>query len=224
MTDPPIRRLGVLGGTFDPIHHGHLIAAAELHHALALDRVLLVPNADPPHKPGVPVSSTEDRLAMIRLAIAGVPWLRIDTIELDRGGRSFTVDTLRALAARDTDVQLVFLMGEDSLRDLPTWRQPEKIVALAELGVATRPGVAVDLDAILSRLPAAEGRVHVVETPEIGIASRDIRLRVAGGRPIAFQVPPAVEAYIEQRRLYRDREDQLSNSPPWIGPRCRGEV
>ena len=213
MSDPPLRRLGILGGTFDPIHHGHLIAAAELRHALALDRVLLVPNADPPHKPGVPVSTAEDRLAMIRLAIAGVPWLEIDTIELDRGGRSYTVDTLRALAAREPRSLLLFLMGEDSLRDLPRWHRPEEIVALADLGVATRPGVVVDVDAILSTLPAARDRVHLVEIPQIGIASRDIRVRVAGGRPIAFQVPPLVESYIERRRLYQDdRTDAVGSN------------
>lgn len=195
-------RIGLLGGTFDPIHLGHLIAAVELRHALGLNRVLLIPNAAPPHKPGLPISSSADRIAMLRLAIADIPWLAIDTIELDRGGLSYTVDTLASLKIRLAPAALVFLMGEDSLLDLPTWRNPEEIVALAEIGVATRPGVVVDLDAVYRAVPRAHGRLHVVEIPEIGIASRDIRQRVVDGRPIAFQVPEAVERYIRDHRLY----------------------
>ena len=196
-------KIGLLGGTFDPIHYGHLIAAAELQHALHLDRVLLIPNAAAPHKPDVPVSSAEDRVAMLRLAIANVPWLAVDTIELERGGLSYTVETLRALTSRLASATLFFLMGEDSLRDLSTWREPEEIVALAELGVATRPGVLVDLETLYREIPRARGRVHLVEIPEIGIASRDLRQRVIDGRPISFQVPESVERYIRQHRLYR---------------------
>src|SRR5688500_4118067 len=184
MIDDSAHRLGVHGCTLDPIHLGHLIAASELRHALALDRVLLVPNADPPHKPGVPISPASDRLAMIRLAIAGVSWLEIETIEVDRGGRSYSVDTLKALSDRESSARLFFLMGEDSLGDLPTWHRPHDIVALAELGVATRPTVVVDLDAVFAQVPGARGRTHLVTIPQIGIASRDIRSRIAGGQPI----------------------------------------
>jgi nicotinate-nucleotide adenylyltransferase len=196
-------RIGLLGGTFDPIHHGHLIAAAELRHALGLERVLLIPNAAPPHKPGVPVSSAEDRVAMLRLAIENVTWLAVDTIELERGGLSYTVDTLNSLNARLAPATLFFLMGEDSLRDLSTWKDPDAIVTLAHLGVATRPGVVVNLESVYRAVPRARGRVHLVQIPEIGIASRDIRQRVVDGRPITFQVPEAVERYIRQQRLYR---------------------
>jgi nicotinate-nucleotide adenylyltransferase len=196
-------RIGVLGGTFDPIHHGHLIAAAELRHALRLDRVLLVPNASPPHKPGVPVSNASDRLAMLELVAAETTWLAIDTIELDRGGLSYTVDTLRALVDKLAPATLFFLMGEDSLRDLPIWWKPHEIVTLAELGVATRPGVTLELEAVYTAVPGARGRVHLVAIPDIGIAARDLRERVADGRPIAFQVPSAVERYIRERGLYR---------------------
>jgi nicotinate-nucleotide adenylyltransferase len=201
--DPARLRIGVLGGTFDPIHHGHLIAAAELRHALRLDRVLLVPNASPPHKPGVPVSPAAERLAMLELAIQGTTWLGIDRIELERGGSSYTVDTLEALTRSTPHASFVFLMGKDSLRDLPTWRDPGRIVELAEIGVASRPDVAVDLDAIYPLIPNARGRVTVVEIPEVSIASRDLRRRVAEGRPITFQVPAAVERFIQERRLYR---------------------
>jgi nicotinate-nucleotide adenylyltransferase len=203
MTEPAHPRLGILGGTFDPIHHGHLIAAAELRHALRLDRVLLVPNAHPPHKPGVPLSAAEDRVAKLELAIEGVPWLAVDRMELERGGRSYTVETLAALAERLPEATLVFLMGEDSLRDLPTWREPERIVELAELGVASRPRVTVDQTGLYAAIPNARGRVSIVEIPEMAIASRDLRQRVAEGRPISFQVPGAVERYIVEHGLYR---------------------
>jgi nicotinate-nucleotide adenylyltransferase len=197
-------RVGVFGGTFDPIHHGHLIAVAELRFALKLDRVALVPNNSPPHKPGIPVSSAVHRLAMLRLATEGVPWLEIDQLELERGGPSFTVDTLAELTIRRPATGLVFLMGEDSLRDLPTWREPGRIVELAELGVATRSGVELELEDLYARVPGARDRVEVVEIPDVSIASRDLRRRVAEGRPIAFQVPRSVERYVTEHRLYRE--------------------
>ena len=195
-------RVGLFGGTFDPVHHGHMIAAAELRFALKLDRVALVPNSSPPHKPGVPVSSAVHRLAMLRLAIQGVPWLELDPIELEREGPSYTVDTVSELASRYPSTTFVFLMGEDSLRDLPTWREPDRIVELAELGVATRPGVAVNLDDLYARIPGARGRVAVVEIPDVSIASRELRRRVAEGRPISFQVPRLVERYVIENQLY----------------------
>lgn len=200
-------RLGIFGGTFDPIHHGHLIAATELRHALGLDRVLLVPNATPPHKPGVVVSDAADRVAMLELAIEGVPWLGIDTVELDRAGPSYTVDTLRLLQRRFSPATLVFLVGEDSLRDLPTWRNPSEIVTRAELGVASRPGVESRLEDVFCAIPEARGRVRLVEIPDVAIASRDLRGRVAEGRPISFQVPTQVERYIAARSLYRGTSD-----------------
>jgi nicotinate-nucleotide adenylyltransferase len=196
-------RVGLFGGTFDPVHHGHLIAVAELRFALELDRVALIPNASPPHKPGLPLSPAEHRLAMLRLAIQGVPWLEIDPIEVERAGTSFTVDTLSELTNRHPATTFVFLMGEDSLRDLPTWREPERIVGLAELGVATRPGVVLDLEDLYARIPSARGRVAVVEIPDVSIASRDLRRRVAEGRPITFQVPRPVERYLTDHRLYQ---------------------
>lgn len=196
-------RIGIFGGTFDPVHHGHLIAVAELRYALGLDRVHLVPNAAPPHKPGTPIGTTEHRLAMLRLAIAGTSWLEIDIIELERGGLSYTVDTLHTLAARLAPAELVFLMGEDSLRDLPDWHNPAVLVTLAHLGVATRPGIVLDVESVYRAIPGARNRIRLVETPQMGIASRDLRQRVADGRPISFQVPAAVERYIVDHGLYR---------------------
>jgi nicotinate-nucleotide adenylyltransferase len=198
------RRIGVLGGTFDPIHHGHLILASELRDALTLDSVLLVPNAQSPFKPGDTISSGVHRAAMLEMVAAETSWLELSTIELTRGGVSYTIDTLRSLHVSYPAGTLVFLMGADSLIDLPRWREPVEILRLADIGVASRPGIAVDIDAVVDRLPAARGRVTIVPTPLISISGTDIRYRVRAGRPIAFHVPPIVEDYIRARRLYLD--------------------
>jgi nicotinate-nucleotide adenylyltransferase len=202
-------RIGILGGTFDPIHLGHLIIATELRAALRLDRVRFVPAADPPHKPDQRLTPSGDRVAMIQCAIAGHSEFEIDVIELERPGPSFTNDTLVELHRREPDADFVFLMGADSLRDLPTWRAPERILALAEIGVALRPDVELDLAEIYVTLPSALGRVTVVPVPLIGISSRDLRQRAREGRPLAFQVPEAVAQYILEHQLY-----QSSNLKP----------
>lgn len=196
-------RVGVFGGTFDPIHLGHLIVASEVRHALALDRVLFVPAGRPPHKPEQPISDDVDRLAMLRLALAGNPAFEISTVDLERPGPSYTADLLAILGEGLAPAELVFLMGEDSLQALPTWHQPGRIATLAELGVATRPGVPLDLDAVYRAVPETRGRVRLVPSPAIDVSSHDLRRRVATGAPIAYQVPAAVEAYIAARGLYR---------------------
>jgi nicotinate-nucleotide adenylyltransferase len=197
------RRIGVLGGTFDPVHIGHLIVATELKHALDLEHVLVVPAGDPPHKPDQPLSPSADRVRMLELALEGRHGFSIDPVDLERAGPSYTKDTLEQLKARHPSDQLVFLMGEDSLRDLTLWKEPERILELAEIGVGCRPEVDLDLEEIYRALPAARGRLTVVDVPLIGVSSRDIRRRVAAGEPIAFQVPAAVEQYIYERGLYR---------------------
>jgi len=196
-------RIGIFGGTFDPVHVGHLIVAADLRHALRLDRVLFVPAGRPPHKDADLVSADGDRLAMLELALADDPLAEISTVDLERPGPSYTVDLLAILRHRLPDARLVFLMGEDSLRDLPTWRRPNEIARLADFGVAARPGVAFDPEATYARVPAARGRVSVVETIQISISSSDIRRRVRTRAPIRHQVPRVVEEYIAERGLYR---------------------
>jgi nicotinate-nucleotide adenylyltransferase len=198
---PP--RIGVFGGTFDPPHLGHLIIATELRHALSLDRVLFAPAGRPPHKEGQIVGADGHRLAMLRLALAGSPEFEVSTVDLDRSGPSYTADTLAHLQDQLGPAQLVFLMGEDSLRDLPTWHEPNLVASRAELGVARRPGVVFDSTAVYAAVPVARGRVHIVEVPEIYISSSDLRRRVANGLPIRFQVPRAVEEYIFSHGLYR---------------------
>jgi nicotinate-nucleotide adenylyltransferase len=200
-------RIGVFGGSFDPVHTGHLIMATELRFALKLDVVLFVPAGRPPHKPDMHITDDHHRLAMLKLALDGAPRFRIHTVDLDRAGPSYTVDTLAILRRELDPAQLVFLMGADSLRDLPTWHDPNRIAAQAELGVARRPGVALDLTAIERAIPAARGRVHLVDIPEIQISSSDLRCRVAAGQPIAYQVPRPVEDYIVSARLYLDEPE-----------------
>jgi nicotinate-nucleotide adenylyltransferase len=194
----------VLGGTFDPVHNGHLHIAQELRQALGLDAVVWVPAGRPPHKTGQIVSSDRDRLAMLELALAGSPTDEISTIDIDRAGPSFTADMLELLQQRLAPATLVFLMGEDSLRDLPTWRDPARILRLAELAVAGRPGIEADLEALAAAIPGFDGRVHIVPAVEVPYSSSDIRDRVRAGQPISGLVPEAVERYILDHGLFRD--------------------
>ena len=196
------RRIGVLGGTFDPVHNGHLHIARELREALGLERVLWVPAGRPPHKTGQIVSSDRDRLAMLELALADSPLDEINTIDIDRAGPSYTADTLEHLREEVSPATLVFLMGEDSLRDLPTWHDPERILRAAELAVAGRPGIDVNLDALTQAIPALNGRVHLALTAEVPVSSSDIRQRVRENRCIQGLVPPRVESYIREHGLY----------------------
>ena len=195
-------RIGIFGGTFDPVHVGHLIIAAECLHVLGLQRVAFVPSGNPPHKPDQLLSAHADRLAMLELAIFERPNLVVDPIEFERPGPSFTVETLRELRKRDKESDFVFIMGADSLRELHLWRDPGGIIEQAEIAVARRPGVAIDLVDVERRVPGASARVHIVDVPLIGVSSSDIRRRVAAAEPISFQMPWKVETYIRERRLY----------------------
>jgi nicotinate-nucleotide adenylyltransferase len=195
-------RIGVLGGTFDPVHNGHLHIAETLRTALNLDRILWVPAGRPPHKSDQIVSSDLDRLAMLELALAGSAADEISTIDVDRCGPSYTADTLEILAGRYPSARLFFLMGEDSLRDLPTWHRPERILRVAELAVAGRPGVETDLESLELQIPGIGKRVHVVPTEEVAISSSEVRRRVSQNQSISGLVPAIVEAYIRDHRLY----------------------
>ena len=207
MTSPgQPRRIGVLGGTFDPVHNGHLAIAQALRTALGLDRVVWVPAGRPPHKTGQIVSKDRDRLAMLELALAGLETDEISTIDLDRSGPSYTADTLEILAERFSPARLFFLMGEDSLRDLPTWHDPERLLRVAELAVAARPGVDADLESVARQILAVRRRVHLVPTQEIAISSSEIRRRVRENQPIQGLVPAPVETYIRDHGLYSARE------------------
>jgi nicotinate-nucleotide adenylyltransferase len=196
------RRIGILGGTFDPVHNGHLYITNALRAALDLERVVWVPAGRPPHKTGQIVSSDRDRLAMLELALAGSATDQISTIDIERSGPSYTADTLEILAERFAPARLFFLMGEDSLRDLPTWHDPERLLKAAELAVAARPEVDADLESVMRRVPTVQGRVHLIPTKEVAISSSDIRRWVGEHQSIQGLVPAAVEAYIRDHGLY----------------------
>jgi len=191
-------RLGVFGGTFDPIHLGHLIVASHVREVMHLDRMVFVPASIPPHKRGNEISPGDKRLAMIRAAVKDDPLATVSRIELDRGGISYTIDTLRALKAMHPGVQLTLLIGMDNVSDFRSWKSPEAILEEAAVVVMTRPGYE----------PGPKDKpwlrhMELCEVPFIGISARDIRRRVANGKSIRYLVPEAVERYIQRHGLYR---------------------
>jgi nicotinate-nucleotide adenylyltransferase len=195
-------RLGLLGGTFDPPHYGHLLAAQEVAWRLNIDRVLFLPARQNPLKRGEASSSAEDRCEMVALAVADNPSFELSRLDLDRPPPSYTADLLRAL--QSPEHELFFLVGADILPELPKWREPQQIVQLARLVVVNRPGAPPpDLERVETVLPGVRERVERVQIPGVDVSSREIRKRVAAGRPIRYLTPPAVERYIIDRRLYR---------------------
>jgi nicotinate-nucleotide adenylyltransferase len=200
-------RIGVFGGTFDPVHLGHLILAEQCRDQGRLDLVLFIPAARPPHKQEQPLTPFGRRAEMLALAVAGQPAFRVDELEKDRAGPSYTADTLAELRRRHSGAELFLLVGADTLHDLPGWREPARIVEQAGLLVVERPGWAQPspewLRVALGLPEGAPLRQQVIESPLIHIASRDLRRRVAEGRTIRYLVPRAVEAYIADKHLYR---------------------
>jgi nicotinate-nucleotide adenylyltransferase len=197
------RRIGVMGGTFDPIHHGHLVAAEEARWQFDLDRVVFVPTGQPWQKP-VGVSPAEDRYQMTVLATASNPDFTVSRLEVDHPGPTYTVDTLRRLRSQHPeDTRLFFIIGADAVLQILTWKEPDQVLAQAEFIAATRPGF--DLDHLVGQLPGAAGRVHRMEIPALAISSSDIRARVARGAPIQYLVPDGVARYIHKHALYQPR-------------------
>ncbi len=196
-------RLGVLGGTFDPIHIGHLILGEEARFLLDLDQVLLAPAADPPHKRGQGKSPAEHRVRMIELAIAGNPYLALSRVDVDRPGPHYTLDMVRLLQEQyGPGANLYFLMGLDSLADLPTWHRPLELMQTCTLVALSRPGADFDWDALEAALPGVRSRVIVLPMPLLQISGSDLRARVREGRPLRYQVLPQVEQYIREQQLY----------------------
>ena len=198
-------KLGVLGGTFNPPHIGHLVCAQEAHDQLGLDRVVLMPAGQPPHKAIAADPGAEARHELCRLAIGGDERFAVSRLELDRPGRSWTVDTLKSLHDESPQDDLTFIVGGDMARSLPTWREPEAVLELATLAVAERAGAErEDIRGELRALPTARGeRVRFFDMPRVDVSSSLVRERVATGRPIRYLVPDAVADAIAQNGWYR---------------------
>ena len=211
-------RVAVLGGSFNPIHYGHLLLADDVLEQLALDRVLFVPAAAPPHKPASLLAPADARFEMVRRAIAGHPRFAVSDVELRRAGPSYTVDTLRELAAGGDE--LFYVIGSETFLDLLTWREPQQIAALARLVVIPRTGSAFDTEGaaaqkVLLEIGVQGGFVHagggpppargvlIVHATSLPLSSSDLRRRVREGRSLAYRMPPAVVDYVRAHGLYR---------------------
>jgi nicotinate-nucleotide adenylyltransferase len=196
-------RLGVLGGTFNPPHLGHLLCAQEAHDQLELDRVVLMPAGTPPHKEVEADPGAEARYALCQAAVEGDERFEVSRAELDRAGRSFTVDTLKSLHDQSPQHDITFIAGGDMARSLPSWREPEALLSLATLAVAERAADRRDaISAAIAPL-AGSGSVRFFDMPRIDVSSSLVRERVAAGRPIRYLVPDAVADAIAQNGWYR---------------------
>jgi len=201
--------LGVMGGTFDPVHLGHLAVAEEAREVLDLERILFVPAGQPPHKPAGEVTSIEHRLAMVELAIADNRAFELSRIEVDRPGPSYTVDTLETLAAGGDRVTVI--LSAETFAELPTWHEPWRLFEAARVAVAPRWGYpAPDPDWLAATFPGREDRVSYLEGPRLGVSSTALRARVAAGRSIRYLVPQPVAAYIAANNLYTARRNASS--------------
>jgi nicotinate-nucleotide adenylyltransferase len=200
------RKIGVLGGTFDPIHLGHLIVAEDLREKLGLSEVLFIPAGRPwlKLKEEKPVSAAEHRLAMVKLAIAANPYFKVSTLEIDRSGLSYSIDTVLELKAKlGAKAEIYFIVGPDALAELPQWKEPARLLELCQVVGMSRPGYArTDLRKLEKSVPGASKRIMPVDVPQIDISSTDIRRRVAQGLSIRYLVPEAVEKYITEHKLY----------------------
>jgi nicotinate-nucleotide adenylyltransferase len=196
--------IGVLGGTFDPPHIGHLVIAQEALMQLGLAQVIFSPTRHPPHKPANGITPIEHRLAMVRLAIAPHREFALSQVDVDRAGPTYTVDTMHLLRAEFPDIDLYFIMGMDSLASILTWRTPDKLIESCRLAVFDRPGFTADLDALEAQLPGLRERTVFLPAPALDIAASDLQRRVRAGLPIAHLVPEQVAAYIAEHGLYRN--------------------
>lgn len=206
---PMVKRLGLMGGTFDPIHFGHLVTAEAALETFNLDRVLFIPSGNPPHKKDYPVSDAKHRFLMTFLAVATNPYFDISTIEIQRPGYSYAIDTvkeIRQICGNDTEI--FFITGADAIMEILTWKNVDKLMELCQFIAATRPGTNLEeLGNFIKQLPEnLRTRIHVMEIPVLAISSTDIRRRVANGKSIKYLLPESVEQYIMKNKLYRDHK------------------
>ena len=208
--------IGVMGGTFDPIHIGHLAIGEEAREALSLDVVLFVPAGTPPHKPAASVTAVEHRVAMVELAIRDNPAFELSLVEVARHGPSYTVDTVEELARRHPGAALQVILSVETFVELPSWHEPERLFAAARIAVVPREGYpAPDPAWLATAFPGQESRVAYLDGPRLGLSSTAIRDRIAAGRSIRYLVPEAVEDYIATHGLYQadlDRTERRTAS------------
>ena len=199
-------RIGVLGGTFDPIHLGHLIVAEDIRQKLGLTEVLFIPAGQPwlKLKEEKPISAAEHRLAMVRLAIASNPYFKALSMEIERPGLSYSIDTILELKSKlGSEAEIYFIVGPDALAELPQWKEPARVIEACQVMGMNRPGYArPDLRKLEKSVPGVSKRIMLIDVPQIDISSTEIRNRVAQGQSIRHLVPEAVEKYIMEHRLY----------------------
>ncbi len=191
-------KLGIFGGTFDPVHHGHLIVAEFVRESVGLDRVVFIPTLISPHKIDAAVTSALHRLAMLREGVKANRFFRVSDMEIERGGVSYTVDTLRAMREENAKDEFFLLIGADNLREFRSWKDPAEIVTMAKLVVMNRPGFAAAAED-----PSLPKDVIQCPVPSVDISATEIRRRVRKGLSISYLVPPSVSRYIGRHRLYR---------------------
>jgi nicotinate-nucleotide adenylyltransferase len=197
-------RIGLFGGTFDPPHIGHLILAAEAQSQMGLDRLFWILTPNPPHKKDQPITPLKDRLAMVRLALADSPAFELSTIDIDRPDPQYALDTVKIVANQYPEASLFYIMGGDSLRDLPMWYFPAEFIARLEgIGVMRRPGDSIDLPGLEKQIPGLTVKVNFVDAPLLDISAHEIRTRAAEGRPYRYFLPPKVYNYIVKHNLFQ---------------------
>ena len=197
-------RLGIYGGTFDPIHYGHLLLAERCREQLQLDEVWFIPAGTPPHKQGRVTTPARARADMIEFAVSGFPEFKVSRIEMERGGPSYTVQTLEQLRTAAPSRELFLLMGADSIAEFATWKDPARILELAQVVAVNRAGESPDLSSLQSLLEQTGHSVRTVEMPAMGVSASEIRSRVTHGLSIRFLTPRPVEMYIRQHKLYAE--------------------
>ena len=197
-------RLGIYGGTFDPIHYGHLLLAERCREELQLDEVWFIPAGTPPHKQGRVTTPARARADMVEFAVSGFPEFKVSRIEMERGGPSYTVQTLEQLHIADPSRELFLLMGADSLAELATWKDPARILELSQVVAVNRAGEVPNLLSVHALLEQTDRSVQIVDMPAMGVSASEIRTRVAHGQSIRFLTPRPVEMYIRQHKLYAE--------------------
>lgn len=196
--------IAILGGTFDPLHIGHLAIAEDARHALQAEQIIFIPAAQQPFKLHNQMTPAADRLAMTHLGIADNPAFTVSDLEIRRGGVSYTVETIERLREEYPQHELFFIVGADAAASLPLWHQVDRLLSLCQIVVVERPGYTFDLEALIAELPAARSRLMRIAGPALDISASELRERLRSGRPVRYHLPTSIREYIEARGLYQD--------------------